>query len=234
MKKTMWLLVTGMVLLSVLVLGVVGWAQTDGSGAQAPTGDNGQRPANVSLFGGGDYPGGYLKYAYEIARQGSSNSSTTTTEITPLADGTYQVVATSNQVVPLAMVEAEFFGIRLPRLGIHVVENSSGTIDMSPLSNISSSVIEAGKNYILPDGGRFQAGDVGTIAGVQVVYGTYTHADYANVEIRLAFPVDLAIRALLPFPALMEFRYSSAATTAGDQPLEMFSSVKLSEYVRRP
>jgi hypothetical protein len=133
-------------------------------------------------------------------------------------------------MLPLDMVSTGFYGIPLPRLGIRVAENSSGTIDMSPLSNIASSVIEPGKNYILPDGGRFQAGTLGTIAGVDVVYGTYTHADYTNVEIQFAFAVDLTVRGLLPFPAMMEFRYSTAA----DLPLSTFSLVKLTEYVRRP
>jgi hypothetical protein len=128
------------------------------------------------------------------------------------------------------MVRTGFYGIPLPRLGVRVQENTSGTIDLTPLSNITGSAIEPGKNYILPDGGRFQAGATGTIAGVDVVYGTYTHADYTNVEIQLAFAVDLTIRSLLPFPAMMEFRYSSAA----DQPLSTFSLVKLTEYVRRP
>ncbi|MEI6170852.1 MAG: hypothetical protein WCQ45_00030 [bacterium] len=234
MKKTSWLLVTSTVLLSVVALGVVGWAQTDGSNAPAATDENRQRPADagqvLGMFGGGDYAGGYLKYTYTISREGANRTSTTTTEITPLADGTYTVVSTSSETLPLAMVHTGFYGIPLPRLGIHVAENSSGTIDMSPLDNISSSAIEAGKNYILPDGGRFQAGALGTIAGVAVVYGAYTHADYTNVEIQLAFAVDLTIRALLPFPAMMEFRYSSAA----DQPLSTFSLVKLTEYVRRP
>lgn len=227
MKKRMRFFTIGMVLVSILVVGVNTLAQTEGSAAQ---GDRTRPTTNVMLFGGGDYTGGYLKYTYTISREGANRSSTTTTEITPLDDGTYTVVSTSSETLPLAMVETSFYGIPLPRLGIHVAENSSGTIDMSPLSNISSSAIEPGKNYILPDGGRFQAGAVGTIAGVDVVYGTYTHADYTNVEIQLAFAVDLAVRSLLPFPAMMEFRYSSSS----DQPLSTFSLVKLTEYVRRP
>ncbi len=227
MKKMMRFLMIGMVLVSILVVGVNGLAQTDGSAAQ---GDRTRPTTNVMLFGGGDFTGGYLKYTYTISREGANRMSTTTTEITPQADGTYTVVSTSSETLPLNMVRTGFFGIALPRLGIHVVENSSGTMDMSPLDSISSSAIEPGKNYILPDGGRFQAGAVGTIAGVDVVYGTYTHADYTNVEIQLAFAVDLAVRSLLPFPAMMEFRYSSAA----DQPLSTFSLVKLTEYARRP
>ncbi len=232
MKKTRWLLTASALLLSVLALGAPGRAQTDGPSGAPPEGGDGQRVlmGDVGLFGGGSYSGGYLKYTYLVSREGANRSSTTTTEITPQADGTYTVVSTSSEVLPLDMVRIGFFGIALPRLGIHVAENTSGTIDLSPLSNISSSAMEPNKNYILPDGGRFQAGAVGTIAGVDVVYGTYTHAEYTNVEIQLAFAVDLSVRALLPFPAMMEFRYSSSA----DQPLSTFSLVKLTEYVRRP
>ncbi|MDD3747787.1 MAG: hypothetical protein PHY81_03295 [Candidatus Bipolaricaulis anaerobius] len=202
---------------------LVGSAQTDEPGV-------GQPPVN--LFGGGTFPGGYLKYTYTISRQGGIQPSTTTTEITLLPDGTYSVVSTSTETVSLEMVNIGFFGIPLPRLGIHVPEDASGTLDLSPLSTIASAAIEPGKNYLLPDGGRFQAGELGTIAGVQVIHGTYTHADYMNVEIDLAFAVDLAIRGLLPFPAKMVFRYSAASTD--EHPFRMFSSVELSEFVYTP
>ncbi len=216
----------GAMLLTMLGLGVSCWAQT--AGDQPPAGTQGARA--VDLFGGGAYPGGYLKYTYSVSREGANRTSTTSTEITPQADGTYTVMSTSSETLPLAMVRTGFFGIPIMRLGIRVAENNSGTIDMSPLSNISSSAIEPGKDYLLPDGGDFKAGALGTIAGVDVVYGTYTNANYTNVEIQLAFPVDLTIRALLPFPAMMEFRYSAAT----DQPLSTFSLVKLTEYIRRP
>ncbi len=229
MNKASRILAISMMLLAMLVLALSSVAQTTGS-TQGTTNPEGPRQGGIDLFGGGAYPGGYLKYTYSITREGTSRTSTTSTEITPQADGTYAVVSTSSETLPLDMVRIGFFGIPLMRLGIHVAENSSGTIDMSPLSNVSSSAIEPGKEYLLPDGGDFKAGAVGTIAGVDVVYGTYTNANYTNVEIQLAFPVDLTIRALLPFPAMMEFRYRAAT----DQPLTTFSLVKLTEYVRRP
>jgi hypothetical protein len=230
-RKLSLLVVIGVAWLTVFALAVA--AQSNDSG-QGTAESNPQGPIEVSLFGGGSFPGGHLKYTYSITRQGSDLASTTTTEITPLADGSYSVVSTSTETESLDMVHVGFFGVALPRLGIHVAENTSGTIDLSPLSNISSSEIEPGKSYLLPDGGRFEAGELGTIAGIQVVYGTYTQADYTNVEIDLAFPVDLTIRSLLPFPALMEFRYSETSTTTENQPFEMFSSVELSEFVYTP
>ncbi len=227
MKNRLGWFAAGAMLLTMLALGVSCVAQT-ATGDQPPAGAQGAR--QVDLFGGGAYPGGYLKYTYSVSREGANRNSTTSTEITPQADGTYAVVSTSSETLPLDMVRTGFFGIPIMRLGIHVAENNSGTIDLSPLDNISSSAIEPGKDYLLPDGGDFKAGSLGTIAGVEVVYGTYTNANYTNVEIQLAFPVDLAIRALLPFPAMMEFRYSAAT----DQPLSTFSLVKLTEYIRRP
>lgn len=212
--------------LALTVALVGGTAQTGGS-ESTPT-----RREPVSLFGGGTFPGGYLKYTYAFTRQGAARPATTTTEISPLADGTYSVVSTSTEVVPLALVNIGFSGVPLRLLGVRVAENPSGTIDLSPLSSIASTTIEPGKNYLLPDGGRFRAAEMATIAGIEVVYGTYTHADYTNVEIEIAFPVDLSIRALLPFPAKMVFRYRTAP--AADQPLQMFSSIELTEFVYRP
>lgn len=217
----------------VLTCALLGAAQTG-----VPPGDPGMSAqgsrSTVNLFGGGVFPGGYLKYTYTVTRQGAAEPSTTTTEIIPLPDGNYSVVSTSTETVSLAMVNIGFFGIPLPRLGIQVAANTSGTIDLSPLSNIAATEIEPGKNYILPDGGRFRAGEMGTIAGIRVIHGTYTHADYTNVEIDLALAEDLTIRALLPFPAKMVFRYSAAASATGDQPLQMFSSVEISEFIYKP
>jgi hypothetical protein len=227
MKNRLGWFAAGAMLLTMLVLGMSCLAQTT-TGDQPRAGAQGA--GEIDLFGGGAYPGGYLKYTYSVSREGANRNSTTSTEITPQADGTYTVVSTSSETLPLDMVRTGFFGIPIMRLGIHVAENNSGTIDLSPLDNISSSAIEPGKDYLLPDGGDFKAGSLGTIAGVEVVYGTYTNANYTNVEIQLAFPVDLTIRALLPFPAMMEFRYSAAT----DQPLSTFSLVKLTEFVRRP
>jgi len=230
MKTARWVKVTGVVLVSVLALGALAIGQTSGSNTTPTQGANGQneRPP-VDIFGGGTYPGGYLKYTYTVTRQGATTGATTTTEITPQSDGTYAVVSTSSETLPLDMVHIGFFGIPLMRLGIRVPENTNGTIDLSPLENIASTAIEPNKDYILPDGGDFKAGSTGTIAGIDIVYGTYTNANFTNVAILLAFPVDLTIRSLLPFPAEMEFRYSSAP----GQDMTTFSSIKLTEFVRK-
>jgi hypothetical protein len=226
MKRDRWFVGVWVALLLLPTVALVGIAQTGGASPGSP----GPGSPQVNLFGGGAFPGGYLRYTYTITRQGGANPSTTTTEITPLPDGTFSVVSTSTETVPLAMVNIGFFGIPLLRLGVRVPEAAGGTIDLSPLANIASATIEPGKNYLLPDGARFKAGEVGTIAGLQVVFGTYTHADFTNVEIELAFPVDLTTRALLPFPAKMVFRFRTDVTA----PFQVFSSVELTEFVYRP
>ncbi|MEW5825235.1 MAG: hypothetical protein AB1778_00180 [Candidatus Bipolaricaulota bacterium] len=222
----------GLALAGLVALAGIVAAQT--AEAPPPDGERGERPADIQLFGGGDYPGGYLKYTYRVGREGTTSASTTTTEIRPLEDGTYEIVSTSTERVPLDLVHIGFFGISLPRLGIRVAENASGTIDMSPLSYISASEIEPGREYLLPDGARFQAGDLGTIAGVDVVHGTYTHADYTNVEIDFSFAVDLEIRNLLPFPARMALRYTADSADQGTGIFRTFSLVELAEFVREP
>ncbi len=227
-----WLKTAGAVLVCVAAMSALAFGQATGTGdnqTPSPGAGEGNPRAQVDIFGGGAYPGGYLKYSYTVTRPGAALSATTTTEITPQSDGTYAVVSTSSEMLPLDMVHIGFFGVPLMRLGIRVPENTSGTIDLSPLENIASSAIEPGKDYILPDGGDFKAGSTGTVAGVDVVYGTYTNANYTNVAILLAFPVDLTVRNVLPFPAQMEFRYSSAP----DQQMTTFSSIKLLEFVRR-
>lgn len=219
----------GVIALSVATAALLVLAQSDGPPQGGP--GRGDRVMLASVFGNAEFAGGYLKYSYLITREGADRSSSTTTEITPQDDGTYAIVSSSTETVPLSMVHIGFYGIPLPRLGVRVPETGTGgTIDLSPLANITASAIEPGKNYILPDGGRFQAGSTGAIAGVNVVYGTYTHADYSNVEIQFAFATDLALRGLMPFPAMMEFRYSKAT----DAPLETFSLVKLTEFIYRP
>jgi len=229
MKTHRRLVGASIVLLSAISLGIASIAQM----GSTPPGAQGRSPT-VNLFGGGTFPGGYLKFAYTITRQGGTTSSTTTTEIRPLPDGTYSVVSTSTETVPLALVNIGLFGVPLFRLGVRAPEALGGTIDLSPLSHIASTAIEPGKSYLLPDGARFQAGEMGTIAGIPVIHGTYTHADFTNVEIDLAFAVDLTIRALLPFPARMVFRYSPTAPSAGDRAFQTFSSVELSEFSYKP
>ena len=113
MKKTRWLRMMSLGLVSVVALGALTLGQTSGSSTDQTPSNSGQNQRPVDLFGGGAYPGGYLKYTYAVAREGNSRTSTTTTEITPQADGMYAVVSTSSETLPLDMVHVGFFGIPL-------------------------------------------------------------------------------------------------------------------------
>lgn len=172
-----------------------GWAQST------------TRPTPVDLFGGGVYQGGYLKYSYKVSREGVSGYSITTTEIIPQEDGMYRVESSSIEVVSGSRVSIGFFGISLLGLGFRIPMSTGGTVDLAPLSALANTVIEPGREYVLPDGAFLAAGESGEVAGLSVVHATYTHADFSNVRVHLAFPVDLQIRNLLPLFPLLELEY---------------------------
>jgi len=227
-----------LMILAIASLGLVGLAQDDSQDAPG-TPPDGERPASIDLFGGAVFEGGYLKYTYEVSREGVAGSSTTTTEIQPLPSGLYQINSSSTDVVPLDRVTISFFGIALRGLGFRVPTSTGGTVDLSPLSAIEDETLEPNRDYVLPDGGYLVAGEAGTIAGIDVVYATYTHADYSNVKIHLAFPIDLAIRNLLPlFPYLeLEYEAGQDAVAEGDegQPtFRSYSQIELIEFVYEP
>jgi len=202
----------------------------------------GERPAQIDLFGGAAFEGGYLKFTYGVSREGVAGSSTTTTEIQPLPSGLYQINCSSTDVVPLDRVTISFFGIALRGLGFRVPTSTGGTVDLSPLSAIEDEVLEPNRDYVLPDGGYLVAEEAGVIAGIDVVYATYTHADYGNVEIHLAFPIDLTIRNLLPLFPYLELEYE-AEEEAADGPADgdevqptfrSYSRIELTEFVYEP
>ncbi|MBE0636240.1 hypothetical protein IH601_09610 [Candidatus Bipolaricaulota bacterium] len=224
--------------LVVIVAGaIVGQAQDT---PERPASEN--RPAQVDLFGGSAYEGGHLKYSYKVSREGVEGYSITTTEIIPQEDGMYRIESSSTDLVPLSGVGISFFGISLRGLGFRAPTSTGGTVDLSPLSAIEDEILEPNHEYVLPDGGFLVAGDAGTIAGLDVVYATYTHADYSNVLIHLAMPVDLTIRNLLPLFPYLELEYQAAdgaAEATDDDPegmphMRSFSQVELIEFVYEP
>jgi len=199
----------------------------------------GNRPTQVDLFGGSPYTGGYLKYSYRVSREEVEGYSITTTEIIPQEDGLYRIESSSTDVVPLAGVNISFFGIPLRGLGFRIPTSSGGTVDLSPLSAVEDEVLEPNREYVLPDGGYLVVGDAGVIAGLDVVYATYTHADFSNVRINLAMPADVAVRNLLPLFPLLELEYESdVLPTEGSEEevrvMRSFSRVELIEFVYEP
>ena len=161
------------------ILTVEATAQTGPS--EAP--GEGGRPTQVDLFGGSPYEGGHLKYSYRVSREGVEGYSITTTEIVPQDDGMFRIESSSTDVVPMSGVNIAFFGIPLRGLGFRVPTTSGGTVDLSPLSAVEDEVLEPNREIVLPDGGFLSVGDAGTIAGLEVVYATYTHADFTNVQV---------------------------------------------------
>ena len=232
-------LIAGLLVASslMLTLAIAGLAQTESD--QAPTGAG--RPAQVDLFGGSTFEGGHLKYSYRVSREGVDGYSLTTTEIIPEDDGTYRIESSSTDVVPADRVTIGFFGISLVGLGFRAPTNTGGTVDLSPLSALETEVLEPNREYILPDGGFLQAEDAGTIAGIDVVYATFTHADFDNVSIHLAMPVDLTIRNLLPLFPYLELEYEAADASSDDETEDSpdlhrrsYSQIELVEFIYEP
>jgi hypothetical protein len=182
------------------------------------------------LFGGAEYPGGHLKYSYRIERAGIAGFATTTTEVIPQGNGLYRIESSSSDVLPQDRVAVGLFGIQLRALGVRVPTNTQGTVDLTPLSAIGSDAVPANAEIVLPDGGNLSTGEQGAVAGVDVVFGTYTHADYANVRIRVAIPVDLEIRNLLPFLPLMELEYQATSSGGAPAPFQRFGSIELAAF----
>lgn len=197
------------------------------------------RPSNVSLFGDTAYEGGHLLYSYQVGREGQDEFSITTTEIIPQDDGTFRIENSSTDVVGLAGVNIAFFGISLRGLGFRIPTNEGGTVDLSPLEALEDEVLEPNTEYVLPDGGYLVAGEAGTIAGLDVVYATYTDADFTNVQIKLAMPTDLTLRNLLPlFPYLQLVYESDELPEEGAdqdyQRMRTFSKIELIDFIYEP
>jgi len=222
--------------LAALAVGAsVACAQTDDTPEDAMSADD--RPRDVTLFSGAEYTGGHIKYSYRVQREGIGGYSTTTTEITPQNDGTVVVESSSVDVVSQAGVNIAFYGISLGGLGFRVPTSGGGAIDLSPLEYIEDETLEPSSEMVLPDGGYLVIGEIGAVAGVEVIYATYTHADYSNVTINLALPTDLEIRSILPIFPILELEYEDVtddANEAYEQPFRMFSSVELIEFIYEP
>jgi hypothetical protein len=240
MNRRMVLLVLVSVALGVFVLGAA--AQTgDGPPPEDEppqrVGSPGDRPAQVDLFGRGEYPGGHLKYTYKVSREGVDAYSITTTEIIPEENGMYRIESSSTDVVPAGAVSISFFGIGLRGLGFRVPTSTGGTVDLSPLSALEEETLEPNREYVLPDGGFLVARDAATIAGVDVVFATYSHADFSNVSVELAMPTDLTIRNLLPLFPYLELEYTAAETPEDGEEhprMRSFSRIELIEFVYEP
>ena len=159
------------------------------------------------MFGFGSYPGGTLHTVFEMQRGGENAPLRMyTIDIVPDGDG-YHMTETID--APLLM--RGDIGSGLGHSGAagtagarYDVEGQRQNIDLTPLSALEERnvVIEPNQNYYLPDGARLVTGDVETIAGIEVVMGTFVHPSYPGQRVIMSF-ADPEIEALLLFPVYM-------------------------------
>jgi len=228
---------SGVAVILLLVGALTSSMVTDAVAQQgSPAPGEGQRPPDANLFGGTTFDGGYLKYSYKVSQEGVDEFSVSTTEITPQEDGTYRIENSSTAIVPEGLVSIALYGINLRGLGFRIPSETGGTVDLSPLEAVESETLAPNKEYILPDGAFLVVGKEGAIAGLDVIYATYTHADFKNVQIQLAMPVDIEIRNMLPIFPYIELEYVSdelpeEGVQEDHQRMRSFSKIELIEFI---
>jgi hypothetical protein len=218
--------------LILIVLGslVVHAAQSEPGGQiELPVGIVG---AQVQMFGMGSHSGGYLKTTYEMGSMGIESTGTTSTEIIPQEDGSYRYITHTEETMGGAHGGLIMGGIPLPAMGmsISVASSDGGMLDLDPLTAVEQEVLEPNRSYLLPDGGHLETHDAGVIAGVDVVYATYTQQDSPNSRLSLAIASDLEVRNALTSPPLIRLEMRMGASG----PYEMMNSMKLIEYTTSP
>ncbi|MFW6071744.1 MAG: hypothetical protein ACOC86_05100 [Candidatus Bipolaricaulota bacterium] len=166
-----------------------------------------QMSADAGIFGMGEYPGGKLKAVFLISEPNSEAPEREyTIEIEPQGDSyevTEKVISPNRDREDVSTAFGASGGASAG--GSEYSEEGSVSMDLSPLSTIDDRNIEIKPNdrVLLPDGGRLVTEDVDTIAGLEVVMGTFTHSNYPDQRARFGF-ADRDTRDLLLFPAFFE------------------------------
>ncbi|MBS3765247.1 hypothetical protein KGY71_01875 [Candidatus Bipolaricaulota bacterium] len=166
-----------------------------------------QVSASAGIFGMGEYPGGKLKAVFLISEPNSEAPEREyTIEIEPQGDSyevTEKVISPNRDKGDVSTAFGASGGASAG--GSQYSEDGSVSMDLSPLSTIDDRNIEIKPNdrILLPDGGRLVTEDVDTIAGLEVVMGTFTHSNYPDQRARFGF-ADREARDLLLFPAFFE------------------------------
>ncbi len=169
----------------------------------------------------------YLKYTYQMELGAEGLSETTTTVMTRMTDGRYEVVTTTQSISSPGEVHLRFGGASLQWLGLYAGGASTGRLDISQLNAFSDVVLEPHHTYTLPDGGLLQMGDTVTVAGIAGVEGVYTNRSVAGATITVVMATDLQVRALLPFPLRVSVEY---AKTASDVTTSYSGTIVLVDY----
>jgi len=162
------------------------------------------------------YGGEYLRFCYRTETAGGLVE-TITTEITPMADGRYEVVTTTEQITEPDEIRLGFFGGSFRWLGLYLSEDSGERFDLSSLDALNAQALEPHKRYLLPDGGLLQTGERVTVAGLMGIEGVSTHADVQGATITVVLADDLELRRLLPFPLRVRLDYEDLDEATGDE-----------------
>ncbi len=159
------------------------------------------------MFGFGDYPGGTLHEVFEMQRGGEDAPIRRyTVDIVPDGDGYHMT-----ETIDSPLLTRDDIGSGLGRSGAagtagarYDEDGAQKNIDLTPLSALEERgvVVESNQNYYLPDGARLVTGDVETIAGIEVILGTFIHPSYPSQKVTMSF-ADPEIEALLLFPIYM-------------------------------
>ena len=171
------------------------------------TGASAGGPVYGGIFGMDEYPGGSLKTVFLIDEPGSEAPPRRYTIVIKPNEEGYDVTETvSSPGRPLSEVTTAFGASGgAGAAGSRYEEDDSPNIDLSPLSTLDDKNvdIQPDQNYILPDGARLVTDGTESVAGIEVVMGTFIHVNYPNQRVRMAF-ADRKTRDLLLFPALFE------------------------------
>lgn len=140
-----------------------------------------------------NYPGGTSKSVYKITQEKSTYPILLTMEIQPIASDTF-TVKTTNEVTGTRTDLERGVLEGLARAQLEV--NSESLIALRKfLPDVQPNTV-----YVLPNGARFEAGERGKIAGVDVIRGVLTDPKKPNQRAVLALTLNKAV----PFPPLLQ------------------------------
>ena len=166
-----------------------------------------QATSIAGIFGMDEYQGGTLKVVFMIDEpSGDAPPRKYTMTVEPAGDG-YDVTELVSSPGRVVEDVSTAFGASggAGAAGSRYEEDDSPNIDLSPLTALDDRDVEVepNQNYMLPEGARLVTQERSTVAGLDVVMGTYLHSNYPNQRVRMAF-AGREERGLLLFPALFE------------------------------
>jgi len=161
----------------------------------------------AGIFGMGEYPGGTLSAVFVISEPDSNAPERRYEMNVTSKDDTYTVTEKVTSPGRVREDVSTAFGASggAGAAGSQFEEGDTPNIDLSPLATLDDRNVDIkpNENYILPSGARLVTDGERTIAGVEVVMGTFVHSNYPNQRVNMAF-AGRETRDLLLFPALFE------------------------------